>query len=109
MKKVNSKLMLGLGALALSLAVLPATPAVAQTPSEAPTVDTTPFQETEDDFNNLGWLGALGLLGLANLFRKPRQEHSNRTYPGELHNDSAMPGRTGVSNRTDVVERPDQP
>lgn len=37
------------------------------------TVDTTPFQETNDSNNNWGWLGLLGLIGLANLFRKPKQ------------------------------------
>ena len=40
--------------------------------SNAPTLDTTPFQETKDDNNNWGWLGLLGLIGLANLFRKPK-------------------------------------
>lgn len=95
MRLANSKIILSLGALALSLAILPAVPAAAQNSSEAPTVDTTPFQESESDFNNLGWLGALGLLGLANLFRKPsrHENHDNTpqqagTYPGSSHGEN---------------------
>lgn len=66
----------GAGVLAISLAIAPlALPAVAQNNSESnnPTFDTTPLQETKNDFNNFGWLGLLGLIGLANLFRKRRQ------------------------------------
>lgn len=96
MKLANSKIILSLGALALGLAILPAVPVAAQSSSEAPTVDTTPLQESESDFNNLGWLGALGLLGLANLFRKPshRDDHHDNTperagtYPGSSHGEN---------------------
>jgi opacity protein-like surface antigen len=94
MKLANSKVILSLGALALSLAVMPALPVAAQNSSDAPTVDTTPFQESDSDFNNFGWLGALGLLGLANLFRKPtrRDETPDRTetYPGSSHGENPV-------------------
>lgn len=85
----NSKLskVVGASVVAASLAVMPLSlPASAQTDtapgapttqispeSNAPTIDTTPFQETRNDNNNWGWLGLLGLIGLANLFRKPKQ------------------------------------
>ncbi len=73
----------GVSVLAVSLAVMPlslpvsaqdAAPTTTQTSPEsnAPTFDTTPFQETKNDNNNWGWLGLLGLIGLANLFRKPK-------------------------------------
>lgn len=92
MKSANTKIMLSLGALTLGLAVLPATPVAAQNSSEAPTVDTTPLQESDSDFNNLGWLGALGLLGLANLFRKPKQHDQvpdrAETFPGSSHGEN---------------------
>lgn len=83
----NSKLsaIAGASVLAASLAVMPLSlPVSAQTDStaptttqtspesNAPTIDTTPFQETKNDNNNWGWLGLLGLIGLANLFRKPK-------------------------------------
>lgn len=82
----NSKLtkVVGASVVAASLAVMPLSlPASAQTDtaptttqtspeSNAPTVDTTPFQETRNDNNNWGWLGLLGLIGLANFFRKPK-------------------------------------
>ena len=74
MKRTISKFF-GASALALSLTLLPsALPAGAQTSTsqDGPTMDTTPFQESDNDFNNLGWLGLLGLIGLANLFRKPK-------------------------------------
>lgn len=80
MKRSISKFV-GAGALALSLTMLPsALPAGAQTNSgqDNPTVDTTPFQESNNDFNNLGWLGLLGLIGLANLFRKPKERTVER-------------------------------
>jgi hypothetical protein len=72
MKSTNFGKLIGAGVLALGLAVMPATLPAGATTSDNPTVDTTPFQESSDDFNNLGWLGLIGLLGLANLFRKPR-------------------------------------
>ena len=82
----NSKLsaIAGASVIAASLAVMPLSlPVSAQTDStapttqtspesNAPTIDTTPFQETKNDNNNWGWLGLLGLIGLANLFRKPK-------------------------------------
>ncbi len=74
--KVNtvSKLV-SAGAIAAALAIAPLSlPSHAQTDPnpDNPTVDTTPFQESTNDFNNLGWLGLIGLLGIANLFRKPK-------------------------------------
>ncbi len=85
---MNSKLskIAGASVIAASLAVMPLSlpvsaqnadpnaPTTTQTSPEsnAPTFDTTPFQETKDDNNNWGWLGLLGLIGLANLFRKPK-------------------------------------
>lgn len=73
----SAKTILGAGVLAMSLATLPMTvPAIAQTDSNAPTLDTTPLQETRDDNNNWGWLGLLGLIGLANLFRQPKTQHT---------------------------------
>jgi hypothetical protein len=83
-----SKKILGASVLALSLSVLPiALPAAAQTDTNRPTLDTTPFQETRDDNNNWGWLGLIGLIGLANLFRKPR----SRT----VYQDPNVTTRTG--------------
>ncbi|HEY9876902.1 MAG TPA: WGxxGxxG family protein [Leptolyngbyaceae cyanobacterium] len=85
MKLVNfSKTALGTGLLALSLTMLPASlPAAAQSnANNNPTVDTTPFQESTNDFNNFGWLGLVGLLGLLNLLRKPKtQHHDTHTVP----------------------------
>jgi hypothetical protein len=72
MKSTNFGKVIGAGVLALGLAVMPATLPASATTSDNPTLDTTPFQESENDFNNLGWLGLIGLLGLANLFRKPK-------------------------------------
>jgi hypothetical protein len=75
-KHSNLSKVVGAGVLSLSLATLPLSlPASAQNNAEsnAPTVDTTPFQETQNDHNNWGWLGLLGLIGLANLFRKPKE------------------------------------
>lgn len=83
----NSKLskVIGASIVAATLAVMPLSmPASAQTDtaptttqtspeSNAPTIDTTPFQETRNDNNNWGWLGLLGLIGLANFLRKPKQ------------------------------------
>lgn len=82
----NSKLskVVGASIVAATLAVMPLSlPASAQTDSaptttqispesNAPTIDTTPFQETRNDNNNWGWLGLLGLIGLANFLRKPK-------------------------------------
>ncbi|HEY9735768.1 MAG TPA: WGxxGxxG family protein [Trichocoleus sp.] len=81
MKLLNfSKTVLGTGLLALSLSTLPVTlPAAAQSEANNPTIDSTPFQESTNDFNNFGWLGLIGLVGLANLFRKPKTRH-NETY-----------------------------
>jgi len=77
MKRTTLSKLVGAGVLAASLAVVPLSlPSHAQTdnnPNNNPTLDTTPFQETKDDNNNLGWLGLIGLLGLANLFRKPKE------------------------------------
>lgn len=77
MKRTTLSKLVGAGVLATSLAVLPLSlPSNAQTDATSgnnPTVDTTPFQESTNDFNNLGWLGLIGLLGLANLFRKPKE------------------------------------
>ncbi|HEY9615957.1 MAG TPA: WGxxGxxG family protein [Microcoleaceae cyanobacterium] len=73
----SAKKLLGAGVIAVSLVTLPMTgAAIAQTNSNAPTLDTTPFQETRDDHNNWGWLGLLGLIGLANLLRQPRTHHT---------------------------------
>ena len=76
MKRSDLSKVVGAGVLSLSLAIVPLSlPAFAQNNAEsnAPTLDTTPFQETKDDNNNWGWLGLLGLIGLANLFRKPKE------------------------------------
>lgn len=77
MKRSDLPKFVGAGILALSLTMMPLSlPASAQNnsgESNAPTLDTTPFQETKDDNNNWGWLGLLGLIGLANLFRKPHE------------------------------------
>lgn len=79
--------------MALGLAVTPlALPASAQTETapnnntntetfgenNRPNLDTTPFQETEGQHDNFGWLGLIGLLGLLNLFRKPKQRAAYR-------------------------------
>lgn len=103
------KKMLSTGVLAFSLVALPAIPVAAQTSTDAPAVDTTPFQESESDFNNLGWLGALGLLGLLNLFRKPDHNQARpNTSHDTSHVDTAITGRTNISDRTDTIERPEQ-
>lgn len=83
MKTSDLSKIFGASALAASIAILPLSlPASAQTDTQtspttenttSPTFDTTPFQETENDNNNWGWLGLLGLIGLANLFRKPKE------------------------------------
>ncbi|HEY9805195.1 MAG TPA: WGxxGxxG family protein [Candidatus Obscuribacterales bacterium] len=92
MKRTTLSKLVGAGVLAASLAVVPLSlPSHAQdsNPNNNPTLDTTPFQETKDDNNNLGWLGLIGLLGLANLFRKPKEnvryqepDVVSRTGPG---------------------------
>ncbi len=77
-----SQKILGAGVLALSLTMLSATlPVHAQSSPNSPTLDTTPFQETRDDNNNLGWLGLIGLIGLANLFRKPKTTQTTYRSP----------------------------
>lgn len=82
----------GIGVMALSVAVLPATlPSVAQTnnnpaneaiqetqQNNQPNLDTTPLQETEGQADNWGWLGLIGLVGLFNLFRKPSRATAYR-------------------------------
>lgn len=78
------------GVLAASLVLLPIAPsALAQTETntDAPTVDTTPFQESENDPGNWGWLGLIGLIGLANLFRKPKTT--------EVRREPDVPSSTG--------------
>lgn len=88
MKVSNFSKVVGVSIIAASVAIMPLSlPASAQTDTQpttttpnttiedktSPTVDTTPFQESENDRNpNFGWLGLLGLIGLANLFRKPK-------------------------------------
>lgn len=88
MKVSNFSKVVGASVIAASLAIFPLSlPGSAQTDTQpttttpnttiedntSPTVDTTPFQESENDQNpNFGWLGLLGLIGLANLFRKPK-------------------------------------
>ena len=89
MKRSDLSKIAGVSVLALILAILPsAVPASAQTSpapgttteNTGPTVDTTPFQETKDDANNLGWLGLIGLVGLANLLRKPKTAVRERDH-----------------------------
>lgn len=91
MKLSNFSKLVGASVIAASVAILPLyLPASAQTNTDTTTtpntttgtttedktgttIDTTPFQESENDRNpNFGWLGLLGLIGLANLFRKPK-------------------------------------
>lgn len=78
MKTSQISKMAGVTFLALSLTMLPsALPASAQNnlgENQAPVIDTTPLQESENEENgNWGWLGLLGLIGLANLFRKNKR------------------------------------
>jgi hypothetical protein len=82
--------LIGTGALALSLSVLPATIASATTTTTAPgttdtttttapdtTVDTTPAADIEaNDGFDWGWLGLLGLIGLAGLAGKKRDDNA---------------------------------
>lgn len=92
MKRSNLSKVIGSGALALSLVTMPLTlPASAQNnnQSEGPTIDTTPFQETKNDFNNFGWLGLIGLVGLVNLLRKGKDS--------EPHQDNEV-NQSGYSN-----------
>ena len=75
MKSGQLSKLVSAGAIAASLAIMPLSlPSNAQTDPNPnnPTIDSTPFQESTNDFNNLGWLGLIGLLGIANLFRKPK-------------------------------------
>lgn len=86
MKYSSLSKVVGAGALALSIAIVPlAIPASAQNNAESnnPTLDTTPFQETKNDNNNFGWLGLLGLIGLANLLRQ-RKEPARYRDPNEV-------------------------
>lgn len=89
MKVSNFSKVAGASIIAASIAIMPLSlPASAQTDTQpttttpntttedqtSPTIDTTPFQESNNDRSpNFGWLGLLGLIGLANLFRKPKQ------------------------------------
>lgn len=82
MKLSNLSKVVGVGAIALSTAILPLNmPASAQTDTGTTgTTGTTgveregvAYQETENDFD-WGWLGLLGLLGLAGLAGKKRSE-----------------------------------
>ncbi len=109
----------GAGVLATSLAMMPLTlPAAAQnnTESNNPTFDTTPLQETKNDFNNFGWLGLIGLIGLANLFRKRRSdqnadEHAsgyrdpNAVHPNSYTDPNAV-GQKYTDTDPDVTNRP---
>lgn len=120
MKCSNLSKVIGSGVLALSLATMPLTlPASAQNnnQSEGPVVDTTPFQETKNDFNNFGWLGLIGLVGLVNLLRKGKNsEHhnDNEVNPSGYRNPDAVhpssyadPDAVGRSyTDPDVVNRP---
>ncbi|MBD2103749.1 WGxxGxxG family protein [Leptolyngbya sp. FACHB-261] len=83
MKLSDVSKLVGVGALSLSLSVLPSTlPVSAQTNNtttdpNSPTLDSTPLQETDPvegdrDFD-WGWLGLLGLAGLAGLARKKEE------------------------------------
>ena len=88
MKVSNFSKVAGASIIAASIAIMPLSiPTSAQTDTQpttttpnttiedktSPTIDTTPFQESNNDRNpNYGWLGLLGLIGLANLFRKPK-------------------------------------
>lgn len=83
MKHFDLSKTVGASILAASLTVMPlslSASAQTNTPpntttedTSRPTIDTTPFQETNDGNNNWGWLGLVGLLGLLNLLRKPKQ------------------------------------
>lgn len=84
MKLSNLSKVVGVGALALSAAIMPLNlPASAQndtapgTTTPDTTVETAPVQTTdyaEDNDFDWGWLGLLGLLGLAGLAGRKRQE-----------------------------------
>jgi hypothetical protein len=81
MKSVDVSKIIKSGILAASLLLLPVAPsalAQTETTTEGPTVDTTPFQESEDEPSNWGWLGLIGLVGLANLLRKPKTTQVQR-------------------------------
>lgn len=112
---------IGASIVALSLAMAPLTlPTLAQNQNSAesnnPTFDTTPLQETENDFNNFGWLGLIGLIGLANLFRKRRPHRHSDEHSSGYHDPSAAHpssytdpnavGRTYNDNDPDVTNRP---
>ena len=86
MKRSDLSKILGTSALAISLAVIPSVlPASAQTNTNpnndrSLTVDTTPFQEANNDYKDGNWglLGLLGLIGLAGRFRKDEPTVVNR-------------------------------
>lgn len=114
---------LGAGILILGLATAPlALPASAQNAeSNRPALDTTPLQETKNDFNNFGWLGLIGLIGVVNLFRKRRQSEpqgdphvgnpSGYRDPDSAHPSSyADPNAVGRSytDPDDVGNRPER-
>ncbi|PZO59976.1 MAG: hypothetical protein DCF15_02765 [Phormidesmis priestleyi] len=80
MKNKSLATLLGTGAIALSLAVLPSTlPASAQTTTDPIVPNNTITTTNDDDGFDWGWLGLLGLIGLAGL--KGRDRDDNRaTY-----------------------------
>lgn len=119
MKHCSSLLkFVGAGVLATGLALTPAiSPTLAQTNTESqnPTFDTTPLQETKNDFNNLGWLGLIGLLGLVKLFQKRQEVHhhnlpvenSGYSNPDTASRSYADPNAVGTTyTEPDVVNRP---
>jgi LPXTG-motif cell wall-anchored protein len=74
MKISNLSKLISVGALSLSLAVLPHTiPASAQTNSGT-SGSTTTTNTADDNSFDWGWLGLLGLFGLAGLAGKKRTE-----------------------------------
>jgi len=85
---MNTKLskLVGVTALSLGLAVLPATIASATTTTDttgtSTTTDTRTAVDNNDDGFDWGWLGLLGLLGLAGLTRK--QEEPTRYREPEV-------------------------
>jgi len=99
----------GAGVLTLGLAITPLSlPAVAQntTESNQPAFDTTPLQETKDDFNNFGWLGLLGLIGLAKLFQKQKEpvRHSETAVSSSGYTDPNAVTSTSYTNSNDVSD-----
>ncbi len=82
MQHRNLAKILGVGALTLSLSILPGLSASAQT-SATPGAADTAYTEADDNFD-WGWLGLLGLIGLAGLAGKKREPERYRDpNPGE--------------------------